>query len=446
MEPPCAGLSQWPKFLEIEFAFKFTSRIFRLRVTARPVPELLTCAREDQLAQVSKSHAWLPYANLSDGSIERIATHFCQFITGDWCRGYVMQKPVLGKPAPRGSHECLRRCNGWTGDACEIRDAQPCTNRFRTNDRGDQSIPASHIDPHTKEDLGWMNHGWTASRCGGVCDDDVAACYCGGDSKYRRIPAPPGSPPGTPPLQLGRPLNDEAKPAQDYLGRNTTWGGIPYKDLYGPNGWCNIDSVNDSNSNALVMAIAEMGFASVTLDEDQERLKARPWTENVVDFPEASKNASEVSLDRRRPLIFVYDLPSQYNTRLLQSSNQGASCVWRTFNLENKSIYAPERVYFIETALHEMMLTSPHRTFDPEEADYFYVPVYLTCYVALSSIVVNKIREELQKCRFFSTSFDEGSGYGASFMCIHVYIIDDQWNIVPYFLKQVGKGGRSPRC
>ena len=30
----------------------------------------------------------------------------------------------------------------------------------------------------------------------------------------------------------------------------------------------------------------------------------------------------------------------------------------------------------VETGLHEMLAQSPHRTLDPAEADFFYVPVH----------------------------------------------------------------------
>ena len=36
-------------------------------------------------------------------------------------------------------------------------------------------------------------------------------------------------------------------------------------------------------------------------------------------------------------------------------------------------------MYSIEPVLHEQMLVSPHRTLDPEEADFFYVPAYSAC-------------------------------------------------------------------
>jgi hypothetical protein len=31
--------------------------------------------------------------------------------------------------------------------------------------------------------------------------------------------------------------------------------------------------------------------------------------------------------------------------------------------------------------LHEMLLQSEHRTLDPEEADYFYLPIYTSCLI-----------------------------------------------------------------
>lgn len=42
----------------------------------------------------------------------------------------------------------------------------------------------------------------------GYCVDHLAMCVCGQNSTYRHIPAPPGSPPWTPPVQHGRPLGD----------------------------------------------------------------------------------------------------------------------------------------------------------------------------------------------------------------------------------------------
>jgi len=35
--------------------------------------------------------------------------------------------------------------------------------------------------------------------------------------------------------------------------------------------------------------------------------------------------------------------------------------------------------YTIDVALHEALLRSPHRVADPEAADFFYIPTYLSC-------------------------------------------------------------------
>jgi hypothetical protein len=86
-----------------------------------------------------------------------------------------------------------------------------------------------------------------APRCAGICDDDIAACYCDpklGNPKYGRIPAAPGSPPGTPPLQEGRPLFDPCnRLADDGRGNKLAWHGqaVPYERVYGPKGWCVAD-------------------------------------------------------------------------------------------------------------------------------------------------------------------------------------------------------------
>ena len=37
--------------------------------------------------------------------------------------------------------------------------------------------------------------------------------------------------------------------------------------------------------------------------------------------------------------------------------------------------------YMLEFALHEMILQSAHLTRDPDEADFFFVPLYESCFV-----------------------------------------------------------------
>ncbi|KAF7805641.1 putative glucuronoxylan glucuronosyltransferase IRX7 [Senna tora] len=59
--------------------------------------------------------------------------------------------------------------------------------------------------------------------------------------------------------------------------------------------------------------------------------------------------------------VFVYDLPPKFNTDWL--SNERCS----------------NHLFASEVAIHRALLTSEVRTFDPYEADFFFVPVYISC-------------------------------------------------------------------
>ncbi|XP_057750554.1 probable glucuronoxylan glucuronosyltransferase IRX7 [Arachis stenosperma] len=59
--------------------------------------------------------------------------------------------------------------------------------------------------------------------------------------------------------------------------------------------------------------------------------------------------------------MFVYDLPSNFNTDWL--TNQRCST----------------HLFASEVAIHRALLTSHVRTFDPYDADFFFVPVYVSC-------------------------------------------------------------------
>lgn len=60
--------------------------------------------------------------------------------------------------------------------------------------------------------------------------------------------------------------------------------------------------------------------------------------------------------------VFVYELPSKYNKKILQKDQR---CLTHMFAAE--------------IFMHRFLLSSPVRTLNPEEADWFYTPVYSTC-------------------------------------------------------------------
>ena len=86
---------------------------------------------------------------------------------------------------------------------------------------------------------------------------------------------------------------------------------------------------------------------------------------------------------RQRPLIYVYEMPQAVTTDLLQRRHDKLFCTHRTYLRQNVTQYAfgIYQGYVLELILHEWLLSSPHRTLDPTEADWFYVPVYASCAV-----------------------------------------------------------------
>ncbi|EEF50128.1 conserved hypothetical protein [Ricinus communis] len=60
--------------------------------------------------------------------------------------------------------------------------------------------------------------------------------------------------------------------------------------------------------------------------------------------------------------VYVYELPSKYNKKLLQKDPR---CLTHMFAAE--------------IFMHRFLLSSPVRTLNPDEADWFYTPIYTTC-------------------------------------------------------------------
>lgn len=59
--------------------------------------------------------------------------------------------------------------------------------------------------------------------------------------------------------------------------------------------------------------------------------------------------------------IYVYDLPPKFNEDWLVDER------------------CSNHLFASEVAIHKILLTSPIRTLDPYEADFFFMPVYVSC-------------------------------------------------------------------
>eukprot|EP00884_Botryococcus_braunii_P008777 jgi/Botrbrau1/17900/Bobra.50_1s0001.1 len=343
----------------------------------------------------------------------------CVGTVGTWCTAFLSQEPIPPKAPPHGNKTCLNDCNngagvcnhdtgmcdcmaGYRGDYCQFSQKRPCTQRHRSKG----------LEPESYSD--WQEPGWTDSRCSGTCDETRAACYCRG--KYGRIEGNTHENPRALPIQAGRPMPTHCTISLLNNGSRIPYlsGDISWDDIFGPQGWCESDSPRhmcpcliDGVAGILCDIPTEQvcfnqcsghgecrlgfclchegyyghdcarrraGFPDVPGDE-----LARPWLLEAMVPPPAAADPP-VLKKRLRPLIYVYDLPPDYNSRLLEYRVDKGSCVHRLFDQMNHT-YMNDATYNIEMLLHEYLLQSPHRTLDPEEADFFYVPLYTSCFI-----------------------------------------------------------------
>jgi hypothetical protein len=256
-------------------------------------------------------------------------------------------------------------------------------------------------------------HGQVSSRCAGTCDDTIGMCWCRGSrglirSSDKSI------------VQYGRPMaGGNTQPATDANGNKLIWGNsfLPWDSVFGPDGWCNADQPKDIQKFACVIDGLEGPTCDKVIEQfcinqcnghgscylgfcqcdkgwyghdcsrkrageplEPSRIASVPWLKNTVVEAAAALDPPPQA-KRKRPLIYIYDLDPLYNQRLLQYRIPSSWCVHRRYHSENFTMHTDFWGYALETMFHELLLQSPHRTFDPEEADFFYVPVYMACLI-----------------------------------------------------------------
>lgn len=89
---------------------------------------------------------------------------------------------------------------------------------------------------------------------------------------------------------------------------------------------------------------------------------------NLIDSLERWKQPQYA---KQRLSIYVYNLPSRFNTDLVKTSHTSPSHI--------RDPYCDTNFYSSEVHVHRFLLNSSVRTTDPSAANYFYVPVYTTC-------------------------------------------------------------------
>jgi hypothetical protein len=315
---------------------------------------------------------------------------------GTWLTSHVGAEVPSNRALPQrgcaescGSHgscnEQLGVCqctSGWAGSACSRRQEWPC------------NAPDGR---------------YLWSRCAGECDTRYGYCYCGKRGTYadRQLIQcePRGIERALTPWKLDPRNEGERHPWEAIWGRASTPGTKP--------GWCDANAsigqvpaaqcacrydgrdgylcqhevpmfcLNQCNFRGTCehgFCICSEGWWGVDCS-----IRTSTGVSGAILPPEVTKAAGPVgpavTPPRVRPLIYVYEMPQRFTTDLLQRRHDKMFCVHRTYLRQNQTqfAYGIYQGYVLEVLVHEWLLSSAHRTTNPAEADFFYVPVYATC-------------------------------------------------------------------
>ncbi|KAK9699287.1 hypothetical protein RND81_08G165100 [Saponaria officinalis] len=286
------------------------------------------------------------------------------------------------------------RCfHGYIGEHCSDRQYLDCNH------------PSSPDLPYGR---------WVVSICPADCDTTRAMCFCGEDTKYPYRPVAEAcgftiNSSSTPPI------TDWGKPD---MGVFTTNGSVE--------GWCNVDPQEAYNGkvkfkeechckyDGRIGQFCEIPVMSTCINQCSGHGFCRggfcqcnggwygtdcsipslfspmkDWPQwlrpSHIDIPgyahaAESMDTLNAEVSKKRPLIYVYDLPPQFNSLLLEGRHFKFECVNRLYDDRNATAWT-EQLYGAQMALYESILASPYRTLNGDEADFFYVPALESCII-----------------------------------------------------------------
>ena len=290
--------------------------------------------------------------------------------------------------AQLGTCQCT---SGWMGDRCDIEQRWECN----------------------ADDGRYL---WT--RCAGECDKRYGHCYCGARATYPDRPLLQCEPRGI--EREIQPWKVDARNEAERHPWSSIWGR-PREGTAELPGWCDANA-SVGEKPAVVCACrydgrdgylcqysvamfclnqcnfrgrCEHGFclcepgwwgidcsiANTDASAGIAQTAASAAAPTASAAPAVHAASAAAAASRVRPLIYVYEMPQSLTTDLLQRRHDKLFCAHRTYLKANATQYAYGiyQGYVLEVMLHEWLLGSAHRTTDPAEADWFFVPVYATC-------------------------------------------------------------------
>lgn len=319
------------------------------------------------------------------------AVNVVEEIGGKYCKNQCSDQGICNHEL--GECRCF---HGFTGEGCSERQNLTC------NYPGSKEQPYGH---------------WVVSICPAHCDTTRAMCFCGEGTKYPNRPTAEA---------CGFIINMPTEPGAPRLAN---WSKAD-PDIFTTNGnisgWCNVDPSEayasevkfkqqcDCKYDGLWGLFCEVPVESVCINQCTGRGHCRggfcqcksgwygvdcsipsvsssimewpkwlrPARINVSDSAQLIKNLANLNavVHKRRPLIYVYDLPAEFNSLLLEGRHFKYQCVNRIYDDRNATQWT-EQLYGAQMAIYESILASPYRTLNGDEADYFFVPVLDSCII-----------------------------------------------------------------
>ncbi|WVZ55657.1 hypothetical protein U9M48_006291 [Paspalum notatum var. saurae] len=334
---------------------------------------------------------------------------------GRWLAGCHANSSSVNVTEAIGTKRCEKDCNGR--GVCNY-DLGECRCFHGYAGKGCEDVLKLECNlPSSQE---WPAGRWIVSICAAHCDTTRAMCFCGPGTKYPDRPVAEA---------CGFKTILPAKPDDPKL---TDWKTPDLENIFTTNnsklGWCNVVPEDAYSSKVEFKKECDCKYDGLWGQFCETRVECScinqcsghghcrggfcqcdsgyfgidcsipsaysltydwpSWLQPPVNLPDL-KNSSSIPINvkavvqKKRPLIYVYDLPAEFDSHLLEGRHFKFQCVNRIYDEKNWTLWT-KQLYGAQMALYESILASPHRTLNGDEADYFYVPVLDSCLITRS--------------------------------------------------------------
>ncbi|KAK3148234.1 hypothetical protein QOZ80_3BG0292440 [Eleusine coracana subsp. coracana] len=334
---------------------------------------------------------------------------------GRWLAGCHANSSSVNVTEAIGAKQCEKDCS--SRGVCNY-DLGECRCFHGYSGKGCEKIMKLECNlPSSPE---WPAGRWIVSICAAHCDTTRAMCFCGPGTKYPDRPVAEA---------CGFKTILPAKPDDPKV---TDWKKLDLENIFTTNsskpGWCNVvpedaysskvkfkeecdckydglwgrfcetrvesSCINQCSGHGYCrggFCQCDTGYFGIDCSIPSANSLAYDWPSwlqppvNLTDLKSTRNTPIDVKVvvQKKRPLIYVYDLPPEFDNHLLEGRRFKLQCVNRIYDDKNKTIWTPQ-LYGAQMALYESILASPHRTLNGDEADYFYVPVLDSCLITRS--------------------------------------------------------------